>query len=138
MVSKNRQASSLQKAAPMADRDLRMNYQSLDQRWQVTPDGLLLSSTDQGKNWVRQLPDYRFTHVQTVGMHVWACGPDGFLMHSIDRGLNWNKVIPTDGKSKLQGDITSIVFSDVDHGALKTSKSESWSTSDAGKTWKKK
>lgn len=137
IAPKNRQANNFHGAVPAVARDMRMNALTLDQRWQVTPDGYLLSSTDEGKNWVRQLPDYRFTHVQTVGFHVWACGADGVLMHSVDRGLNWNKVTPTDGTSTLQGDITSIVFSDIDHGTLKTSKAESWTTSDAGKTWKK-
>jgi hypothetical protein len=137
MIPHGRQANTMQKAVPMAAGAMRMNALSLDQRWQVTPEGYLLSSTDEGKNWVRQLPDLRFTHVQTIGLHVWACGPDGVLMHSLDRGLNWTRVMPTDGKSTLQGDITSIVFSDANHGTLNTSKDESWATSDGGKSWKK-
>jgi hypothetical protein len=137
MVPRGRQANTLQKAAPMVARDTKMNAFALDQRWQVTPQGYLLSSTDEGKNWMRQLPDLRFTHVQTIGMHVWACGPDGILMHSIDGGLNWSKVIPTENKTMLQGDITSIVFTDINNGKLGTSKGETWTTTDAGITWKK-
>ena len=136
MVPRGRQANTLQKAAPMVARDSKMNAFALDQRWQVTPEGYLLSSTDEGKNWMRQLPDLRFTHVQTIGMHVWACGPDGIL-HSIDGGLDWSKVIPTENKTMLQGDITSIVFTDIKHGKLGTSKGETWTTTDAGRTWKK-
>lgn len=134
---KGRQPSAIRNAAPMAAREMRMNAFALDQRWQVTPEGYLLSSTDDGKNWVRQLPDLRFTHVQTIGTHVWACGPDGILMHSIDGGLNWSKIVPTDQKVSLEGDITSINFTDLNHGTLETSKGERWTTSDAGKTWKK-
>ncbi len=139
MVPKGRQSSDLQTArvaAPrVANRSYRLN--ALDQRWQVTPEGYLLSSTDQGKNWARQLPDLRFTHVQTIGAHVWACGPDGVLMHSTDGGMNWTRVTPTDQSVTLQGEITSIVFADVNHGTLKTSKGESWTTADAGQRWKK-
>ncbi len=140
MVPKGRQANALhraQVAAPMAAKELRTNALNLDQRWQVTPEGYLLSSTDEGKNWVRQLPDLRFTHVQTIGLHVWACGPDGVLMHSIDGGTNWTKVIPADGKATLQGNITSIAFTDINHGSLATSEGEQWVTSDGGKSWKK-
>jgi hypothetical protein len=118
-----------------ASRDLR--YQSLGQQWQVTSEGYLLNSADQGKTWARQLPDQRFTHVQTVGNHVWACGPDGVLMHSIDGGTNWTRVVPADHDAKLKGEITSIVFTDVNHGTLKTSSGEKWSTEDAGLTWRK-
>jgi anti-sigma factor ChrR (cupin superfamily) len=131
-----RKAQAARSDAPFAmDRDMRNNGLAL--KWLVTPEGYLLSSSDQGRNWQRQLPDLRFTHVQTVGSHVWASGPDGLLMHSTDGGANWARVTPSDADVRLQGDITSIVFSDVDHGALKTSMGQTWSTSDAGQTWKK-
>jgi hypothetical protein len=114
-----------------------LRYNSLNQKWQVSPEGYLLASGDEGKNWSRQFPDSRFTHVQAVGNHVWASGPDGVLVHSVDGGMNWTRVSPMDKSAKLQGEITSIVFSDVDHGTLKTSTGESWLTGDAGQTWKK-
>jgi photosystem II stability/assembly factor-like uncharacterized protein len=58
-------------------------------------------------------------------------------MHSVDGGATWATVVPTDKDAKPQGEITSIVFLDVNHGTLKTSTNETWSTSDAGKSWKK-
>ena len=130
------QVAKKESQANADSRDKQLN--SLDLKWQVTPDGYLLNSTDQGKNWARQLPDRRFTNVQTVGSHVWACGPNGALMHSVDGGMNWTAVVPADQDAKLEGDITNIVFKDVDHGTLKTSSGQIWDTSDAGKSWKKK
>jgi hypothetical protein len=92
----------------------------------------------EGSNLSSQLPDQHFTHVQTIGTHVWACGFDGGLVHSTDGGINWTRLTPTDKHAKLQGDIISIVFADVNHGTLKTSTEETWTTSDAGQSWKKK
>lgn len=112
-------------------------YNSLDLKWQVTPEGYLQNSADHGRSWVNQLSGQRFTHVQTVGGHVWACGPDGVLMHSSDGGTNWTRVTPTEKDAKLQGEINNIVFSDVNHGTLKTSAGETWTTSDAGQSWKR-
>jgi hypothetical protein len=112
-------------------------YNSLDLKWQVTPEGLLQNSTDQGRNWIGQLPDQRFTHVQTVGNHVWASGSDGVLVHSTDGGVNWTRLTPAEKDVKLQGEINSIVFTDVNHGTLKTSAGETWTTADAGQSWKK-
>ena len=124
-------------AAPLYALGREKQYNNLDLKWQVTPEGLLQNSTDQGQNWNNQLTDQRFTHVQTVGSHVWACGPDGVLMHSTDGGTNWTRVTPADKEGKLQGEIKSIVFSDVNHGTLKTSSGETWTTEDAGQSWKK-
>jgi photosystem II stability/assembly factor-like uncharacterized protein len=120
-----------------ADRDVRYQNAGSDWQWQVTPEGYLISSTDQGRNWLRHLPDQRFTNVQSVGTHVWATGPDGVLMHSADHGTSWTRVIPSDKEAKLQGDIVGIVFLDVNRGSLETSTGEIWSTADAGQSWKK-
>jgi hypothetical protein len=114
-----------------------LQYRNVISEWQVTPEGYLLNSTDQGRNWARQLPDQRFTHVQTVGPHVWATGPDGVLMHSADGGINWTRVTPSDKDVRLRGDIVSMVFLDANHGTLKTSSGETWSTADAGQSWRK-
>lgn len=114
-----------------------MLYNSFNLQWQVTPEGYLLNSNDNGKSWIRQLPDQRFTHVQTIANHVWASDSDGSLMHSTDGGMNWTRVVPSEKDAKMTGDVTSIVFLDVNHGTLKTSTNETWSTMDAGQTWKK-
>jgi hypothetical protein len=119
------------------NRDLRYQNAISDSQWLVTPEGYLVSSTDQGRNWLRHLPDQRFTNVQSVGNHVWATGPNGALMHSVDRGTNWTRVIPTDKEARLRGDIVGIVFLDVNRGSLQTSTGEIWSTEDAGHSWTK-
>jgi hypothetical protein len=123
-------------AAQMSALSRDKQYNSSDLKWQVSPEGYLQNSAN-GRVWNSLLTDKRFTHVQTVGNHVWACGPDGVLMHSTDGGTNWTPVTPTYKDAKLQGEISSIVFLDVNHGTLKTSKGETWTTTDAGQSWKK-
>jgi hypothetical protein len=110
---------------------------SVNTQWLVSPEGQLLNSFDQGATWKRQLPNQLFTQVQTIGDHVWASGPGPVLMHSTDGGFHWVQVIPSEKKAQLEGEITSIVFEDPNHGTLKTSTGQTWSTADAGKTWKK-
>lgn len=108
-------------------------------QWMISPEGYLLSSSDQGRSWNRQLPNERFTHVQSIGRQVWAAGAGGMLMHSKNGGKTWTRVTPIDTNSgaKLEGDVNSIVFTDPDNGTLTTTAGERWITTDAGQTWRK-
>ncbi len=105
--------------------------------WQVSSEGYLLNSQDNGANWTRQLPDQRFTKVQNISNHVWAITTANVLLHSTDNGNTWSQVRPVDNKSKSKGTVIDITFLDVNHGILKTSTGETWSTVDGGYTWKK-
>ncbi len=68
---------------------------------------------------------------------VWAGGSGGALYHTIDGGNRWARVIPTAAGVILTGDITSIQFSDPQHGTVATSTVEVWTTPDDGQTWHK-
>jgi Photosynthesis system II assembly factor YCF48 len=78
-----------------------------------------------------------FRAVSAVGADVWAGGSSGALYHSLDAGAHWSRVTPVSSNAPLAGDIVSLQFSDVQHGALTTAAPEVWITSDGGQTWQK-
>ena len=66
---------------------------------------------------------------------IWVGGAAGALYHSSDAGQHWIQVKPVaDGKA-LTADITTVEFSDAQHGKLTTANREIWITDDAGDTW---
>ena len=44
-------------------------------------------------------------------------------------------MVPSESEVALTGDITSVEFSDPQHGKIATSAGEVWITADDGKTW---
>jgi photosystem II stability/assembly factor-like uncharacterized protein len=64
-------------------------------------------------------------------------GLAGVLYHSSDIGMHWTRIIPVAADSTLTADILTLDFHDAQHGKLTTSNRETWTTSDAGKTWQK-
>lgn len=119
------------------------------QRWSVTSTGALQRSFDGGKTWEnvnpildasvggpRIAPVFRI--VVASGLEVWAGGSAGALYHTADGGNRWTCVTPSSAGTMLTGDITSIHFSDPQHGNVATSNAELWTTSDAGQTWQKR
>jgi len=78
-----------------------------------------------------------FRAVFANGPDVWAAGAKGALYHSVDFGNSWTRVAPSANGVVLTADIVALQFPDQQHGALTTSSSEVWSTSDGGQTWQK-
>jgi len=78
-----------------------------------------------------------FRAVTAAGLEVWAGGIGGLLYHSTDGGEHWTRLQPAADGVVLKGDITSLQFSDPQHGIVGTSSSEMWTTSDGGKSWRK-
>jgi photosynthesis system II assembly factor YCF48-like protein/putative zinc finger protein len=76
-----------------------------------------------------------FRAVSAQGAEVWAGGSAAMLYHSADYGAHWARVVPFSSGSTLTGDITSIEFSDPQHGRIMTSAGEVWITADDGQTW---
>ena len=79
-----------------------------------------------------------FRAATAFGSEVWAGGSAAALYHSSDSGLHWTRVVPSASGAILTGDITSIEFSDPQHGTVTTSAGEVWLTADAGRTWARK
>jgi hypothetical protein len=99
--------------------------------WRIS-NGLLQRSFDSGQTWEQARPDANFRAVSTIGNDIWAGGANGLLVHSADAGQNWSAVSPG-----ITGDVSSLHFTDARHGSVKTTTGETWSTADAGKSWKK-
>ena len=87
------------------------------------------------KNDARSNPVFRA--VAAFGNEVWAGGSAAMLYHSSDSGVHWARIIPFAGGAMLTGDISSIEFSDAQHGAITTSTGEVWRTADGGRTWRR-
>jgi Photosynthesis system II assembly factor YCF48 len=108
-------------------------------QWVVTPAGTLRRSFDGGKNWesVRPEANLIFRAVAANGLDVWAGGSEGALFHTIDGGNRWVRQTPSYAGVALTGDILSIQFTDPQNGAMVTSTTQLWTTSDAGLSWQK-
>lgn len=78
-----------------------------------------------------------FRAVTVFGTEVWAGGSAAMLYHSDDSGAHWVHVTPSSSGATLKGDITSIEFSDTQHGSIATSAGEIWITTDDGRTWRR-
>jgi hypothetical protein len=78
-----------------------------------------------------------FRALAAFGTEVWAGGSAAMLYHSGDSGAHWTRVLPSSSGATLTGDITSIEFSDPQHGRIATSNGEVWITADAGQTWRR-
>ena len=76
-----------------------------------------------------------FRAVTVAGPEVWAGGSGGMLYHSVDGGDHWARIVLKAAGVVFTGDITSVEFSDPQHGRITTSTSQVWITSDGGKSW---
>ncbi len=120
------------------------NYDSLavltsPARWSLSPEGAVRRSLDAGKTWqpVPIANHVIFRAVSALGTEVWVGGLGGALYHSSDRGQTWIQVKPRAGGTPLTADITSLEFSDAQHGKLTTIDHQIWTTSDGGQNWQK-
>ena len=106
-------------------------------RWTISADGALERSFDSGKTWQKVVVPGNaiFRAVSSVGPDVWAGGSAGWLYHSPDAGQQWIRVQPTAAGATLNSDVTSVEFTDAQHGKLTTADHEIWTTSDAGQSW---
>jgi photosystem II stability/assembly factor-like uncharacterized protein len=82
-------------------------------------------------------PSPVFRAVSPQGAEVWAGGSGAMLYHSADHGAHWTRVLPSSSGATLTGDITSLEFSDAQHGRIATSAGEVWITADDGQTWRR-
>ena len=108
-------------------------------RWTLSADGTLQRSLDSGTTW-QTIPvssQTIFRALAADGLEIWVGGADGALFHSSDAGQHWTQVRPVVDGEALEDDIIGVEFTDILHGKLTTSSEETWTTADAGQTWRK-
>jgi hypothetical protein len=108
-------------------------------QWKSQGGNEVQRSLDAGAHWKTVFqPHRRLLSVAAVGMEVWTGGQGGDLFHSTDTGVTWSQVHPSIEGQVLTDDITHIDVYSSTQVVLATSKGESWSTGDGGKTWTRK
>ena len=101
---------------------------------QYDANGVILKSTDGGKNWfhVRQNIDYRINDIEFVDSKIgYAGGYLGYLIKSVDGGDHWEKLVSPTGD-----DIKTISFVSRDTGYMAADFGKVFKTTDGGRTWK--
>ena len=108
-------------------------------RWTLSADGSLQRSFDSGKTWqtIPVASSVVFRALAANDSDIWVGGTAGALYHSSDAGQHWTRITPVADDKSLSADIVALEFSDAQHGKLITANRETWSTSDAGKTWRR-
>jgi Photosynthesis system II assembly factor YCF48 len=109
-------------------------------RWQLSPEGQLQRSFDQGLTWESAplVDRMKITAWSAVGTDIWVGGAAGVLYHSSDNGWKWTLVKPTAGEVALKADVTKLEFTDAQHGTVTTSDGQVWTTADGGRNWQVK
>ena len=133
-----RNAAPAAKPAEGYEESRSMSLASATMRWIITSEGRVQRTIDNGETWKEVALDkrIRFRAVAAAGADVWAGGEGGALYHSSDSGNHWARVsLPAEIASAT---IVRVEFTDAEHGSLTTSTGQTWTTSDAGATWKKK
>lgn len=103
--------------------------------WAISRSGALLKAVTAGFwHTVPFVPGVEVHVIYVREGHVWAGGDANELYTSIDRGKHWQRVsLP--GLPPHRVLLRSIVFLDAQHGLITAANGQSWSTSDAGRTW---
>lgn len=100
---------------------------------QYDANGVILKSTDGGKNWfhVNQNIDYRIDDIEFANSKIgYAGGYLGYLIKTIDGGDHWEKLV-----SPTSEDIKSISFVSQNTGYIAADQGQVYKTTDGGKTW---
>ncbi len=123
-----------------AKKALARAFTKIASQWMLTSGGVLQRSLDAGKTWetVPVADNVSFQTFAVVAADIWVGGANGLLYHSSDAGLHWVQVIPRAKGESLTAGITKIEFSDSQNGKVTTANGETWTTSNAGKTWRRK
>jgi photosystem II stability/assembly factor-like uncharacterized protein len=103
--------------------------------WAVGGGGVVLSTTDAGANWTRQLPTtftlrgVWFTNAQ----EGWAVGHGGTVLHTLNGGSSWTRITSTATSENLM----NVYFATRDTGWVVGTSGLIMATNDRGLTWRK-
>jgi hypothetical protein len=101
--------------------------------------GVVQRSTDAGQTWevVPLTERVSFRAASSAGPDVWAGGSDAALFHSSDGGEHWVEIAITQEGATATGAIVRIDLRGPSEVRISTSSGEDWTTSDAGRHWKR-
>jgi photosystem II stability/assembly factor-like uncharacterized protein len=102
--------------------------------WAVGSGGVVLSTTDAGATWTRQLSTTSNTlHGVwfTSALEGWAAGNGGTVLHTLDGGSNWARLASTSSSENLM----EIYFATRDTGWVVGEGGLILATTDRGVTW---
>jgi hypothetical protein len=101
--------------------------------------GVVQRSTDAGQTWevVPLTARVSFRAASSAGPDVWAGGSDAALFHSSDGGAHWVEMAITQEGAIATGAIVRIDLRGPSEITIRTSSGEDWTTSDAGRHWKR-
>jgi photosystem II stability/assembly factor-like uncharacterized protein len=102
--------------------------------WAVGDGGVVLSTTDAGANWTRQLaPTFALRGVWfTSAQEGWAVGHGGTVLHTLDGGSTWTRITST-----VTNDLKDVYFATRDTGWVVGTSGLIMATNDRGSTWRK-
>jgi photosystem II stability/assembly factor-like uncharacterized protein len=108
-------------------------------RWHVSTTGSLERSSD-GKTWekVDVDPAVTFRALSSNAGDLWAGGTNGALFHSPDAGRTWSRTKVGDEGRWVTDTITAVDFLSARNGTVTTESGVTWTTSDAGRTWRRR
>lgn len=105
--------------------------------WAISRSGQVLKSV--GTDLWAAVPLVPGLHVHALSSTdaaIWAGGLASQLYVSRDAGTHWQRVsLPGVDAANGQVPISSIIFSDGQHGLVTAADGQSWATQDGGKTW---
>lgn len=105
--------------------------------WAISRSGQVLKSV--GTDLWAAVPLVPGLHVHALSSTdaaIWAGGLASQLYVSRDSGAHWQRVsLPGLDAANAQAPISSIIFSDGQHGLVTAADGQSWATQDGGKTW---
>ena len=132
-------ASNMSRASSAGGARPQMFMPMVAPRWTLTSEGALQRSLDLGRSWqtVPVSSQASFRALAANGKDIWVGGSNGALYHSTDAGQHWAQVHPVATGQALTDDIVGVEFPDALHGTLTTTGKETWTTEDAGQTWRK-
>ena len=103
--------------------------------WAVGDHGTLVATTNGGGSWTAQVATVKDTYaVRAISASTCLLGTEGQVFRTTDGGDTWDPATLTPAIDSYD-DVTSLAFSDANHGWLVAGLQGVYRTTDGGATW---